>query len=268
MASVVTVDGLFFQRTDREGNAQPILKNVNMEIGDREFVSVVGPSGCGKTTLLGLCTGLLQPSQGQVLIGGAKALPSNIDKAVVFQQDSLFPWRTIQDNIALGLERGTASRKARHDKAAELATLVGLEGYEKHYPHELSGGMRQRVNVARALAVDPKVLLMDEPFSALDAQTRDLMQLELLRIWAVGKKTVMFVTHQIDEAVFLSDRVIVLSKGPGQVLADIKIDLPRPRTLDAKLSPKFQEYMREIWALIEPMHDKKVDDDTKESEQS
>ena len=247
------VKNLSFSRESRDSSSKAILSHIDVAIDDEEFVAIVGPSGCGKTTLLRLCAGLLPPSEGSVSIDGAEANAGNPAKAVVFQQDSLLPWRTIQDNIALGMERTRTTRRARHKRAASLAALVGLPGYERHYPHELSGGMRQRANVARALAVDPKVLLMDEPFSALDAQTRDLMQIELLRIWSVGRKTVMFVTHQIDEAVFLSDRVIVLSGGPGRVLADIKIDLPRPRSLESKLIPEFQQYVRGIWELIEPM---------------
>lgn len=250
--SGVRIEGLGLTRRDPAGRAVEILRDINLEFAEQSFVSVVGPSGCGKTTLLRICAGLLEPSDGHVVLGGEVASASNHKKAVVFQNDSLLPWRRVQDNIALGLERTRLPRSQRHQVAAELAALVGLAGYERHFPHELSGGMRQRANVARALAVDPDVLLMDEPFSALDAQTREVMQSELLRIWQAGRKTVMFVTHQIDEAVFLSDRVIVLSTRPGEVVADINIDLPRPRTAGMKLTAEFTEHVRHIWGLIDP----------------
>lgn len=256
------VRGLNFERIGRDNLPTLILSKIDLKIADQEFVSVVGPSGCGKTTLLRLCAGLLGTDDASVWIDGLPATAGNPSKAVVFQQDSLFPWRTVQDNIALGLERQRTSRRMRHKRAEELAELVGLSGYERHYPHELSGGMRQRANVARALAVDPGVLLMDEPFSALDAQTRELMQIELLRIWSTGRKTVMFVTHQIDEAVFLSDRVVVLSSKPGRVIADMAIEIPRPRSAADKLTPAFQEYVRRIWQEIEPMQAGGLKDET------
>lgn len=246
------VVGLGLNRQGPAGDSKEILNDINLGIEEQSFVSIVGPSGCGKTTLLRICAGLLAPSSGQAMVGGEVAAAGNHRKAVVFQNDSLLPWRRVQDNIALGLERTRYPRRQRHEVANRLAALVGLAGYERHFPHELSGGMRQRANVARALAVDPDVLLMDEPFSALDAQTREVMQSELLRIWQSGRKTVMFVTHQIDEAVFLSDRVIVLSSGPGRVIADVRIDLARPRSSAVKLTAEFNEYVRHIWSLIDP----------------
>lgn len=250
--SAVQIEGLGLTRRNPAGNAVEILSDINLDFAERSFVSIVGPSGCGKTTLLRICAGLLEPTQGRAVVSGEVASAGNHKKAVVFQNDSLLPWRRVQDNIALGLERTRVPRSERHRVADELAALVGLAGYERHFPHELSGGMRQRANVARALAVDPDVLLMDEPFSALDAQTREVMQSELLRIWQAGRKTVMFVTHQIDEAVYLSDRVIVLSSRPGEVVADLDIDLPRPRAVGVKLTTEFTDYVRHIWSLIDP----------------
>jgi NitT/TauT family transport system ATP-binding protein len=170
---------------------------------------------------------------------------------MVFQQDSLLPWRTVADNVGYGLRISGASRTAARKTAQRFIVMAGLVGFEEHYPHQLSGGMRQRVNVARALAVDPKILLLDEPFAALDAQTREIMQAELLAIWARSKTTILLITHQIDEAVFLSDRVIVFSSRPGTVREEILIDLPRPRALEVKRTGKFGEYVEHIWRLIE-----------------
>ena len=247
----LAIDCLAFDRAGRDSRRRLILVDISLTIAEGEFVAVVGPSGCGKTTLLRLCAGLLAPTSGSVSIAGQKAQPENSKKAVVFQQDSLLPWRTVRDNIGLGLERHGLGRRQRRGIAEDLGKLVGLEGHELSYPHELSGGMRQRANVARALAVDPSVLLMDEPFSALDAQTRELMQQELLRIWSVGRKTVLFVTHQIDEAVYLADRVVVLSAQPGQILSEIAIDLPRPRAISVKRQEHFNKYVAHIASLIE-----------------
>jgi NitT/TauT family transport system ATP-binding protein len=171
--------------------------------------------------------------------------------AFVFQQDALLPWRTVIDNVSFGLIPRQVSERESTARAREMLELVGLHGFERHLPKELSGGMRQRVNLARALAVDPEVLLMDEPFAALDAQTREIMQRELLKIWSASRKSVVFVTHQIDEAVYLADRVVVLGSNPGRVEAEIQIDLPRPRALEVKRTPGFMEYVDRIWRLIE-----------------
>jgi NitT/TauT family transport system ATP-binding protein len=227
------------------------LDRINLDIRDGEFVSVVGPSGCGKTTFLNVVDGLIKPTLGRIMIDGKQVSGPDYTRAVVFQSDCLLPWRTVLANIGYGLElRGLPKAQVR-ERARAHVELVGLTGFESRYPHELSGGMRQRVNLARALACDPVVLLLDEPFAALDAQTREFMQYELLNIWAKSKKTALFVTHQINEAVFLSDRVIVLSARPGRVKADIRIDIPRPRKLAAKRDPRFLEYEDHIWALIE-----------------
>lgn len=247
---MVSVSGL---RLVREGRNGPllVLDDVTFDVAHNEFVAIVGPSGCGKTTLLSVLDGLLPRTGGTISVNGEEVDRPGPDRGFVFQQDSLFPWRTVLSNISLGLEARKTDRATRHRIARDLAKLVGLSGFEEHFPHQLSGGMRQRVNVARALAVDPKVLLMDEPFSSLDAQTREVMQEELLRIWAERSKTVLFVTHQIDEAAYLADRVIVLSSRPGKVRATIPIELPRPRTLELKRTPQFVQIVEDIWQEIE-----------------
>jgi NitT/TauT family transport system ATP-binding protein len=228
-----------------------VLSNINVDVGEGEFVSIVGPSGCGKTTFLRIVDGLEPFDSGTVAIGGRPITKPGPDRAFVFQADSLQPWRNVWSNAAIGLEiQGRLSSQER-THLSELLELVGLKGFEKFYPRQLSGGMRQRVNLARALAVHPEVLLMDEPFAALDAQTREIMQTELLRIWSAAKSTVLFITHQIDEAVYLSDRVLVFSRRPGRLQEDIRIDLPRPRDPAVKRTPQFTEYVGHIWSLIE-----------------
>src|SRR5205085_707989 len=227
---------MFFSRRGRRMEA---LRDVSLEVKSGTFVSIVGASGCGKTTLLRIVDGLVPPTRGQIYIDGRPVAEPGPDRAFVFQQDALFPWRTVLDNVVFGLEvQGRNKREAR-ERADGLIRLVGLAGFEHHFPHELSGGMRQRANLARALTVDPEVLLMDEPFAALDAQTREIMQQELLRIWNADRKTVIFITHQIDEAIFLADRVIVFTVRPGRVKTVIPVPFPRPRRLDIKRTPEF-----------------------------
>jgi NitT/TauT family transport system ATP-binding protein len=235
----------------REGNFVHALKSVDLSVRSGEFVSIVGASGCGKTTFLRIVDGLETFDSGEVYLDGTALRSPGWDRGVVFQQDSLFPWRTVEQNVWFGLEAQGRPAADRRRVAHQMIELVGLHGREGAYPHELSGGMRQRVNLARAMALDPELLLMDEPFAALDAQTREVMQRELLRIWSEQRKTVLFVTHQIDEAVYLSDRVVVFSARPGRVKADIPIDIPRPRALSVKRSPEFIEYSQRIWDLIE-----------------
>lgn len=237
---------------DRERESIKVLNEIDLEIGPGEFLCIVGPSGCGKTTLIKIIDGLVKPSSGEVFIGATRVSGPGPDRAFVFQADLLYPWRTVLDNIAFGLEIQGVARAQRYAKARELAKIVGLTRFESHYPHELSGGMRQRVNLARALSVDPEILLMDEPFASLDAQTREVMQQELLKVWSTTKKTVIFITHQIDEAVYLADRVIVFSARPAVVRADIHVRIPRPRELAVKRTPQFLTYMDQIWNLIEP----------------
>ncbi len=236
--------------TKRFGSLE-VLQNISTQIRSGEFISIVGPSGCGKTTFLRIIGGLEQASDGEVHLDGRRIEGPGADRGFVFQQDNLLPWRDILANTEIGPEINGALSPEQRKNTLRLLKLVGLEGFEHYYPRQLSGGMRQRVNLARALAVDPALLLMDEPFSALDAQTREIMQTELSRIWEEGRKTVLFVTHQIDEAVYLSDRIFVFARRPGRINEIIEVDLPRPRPLSIKRTPRFVEYVDHIWKLIE-----------------
>lgn len=227
------------------------LRDVDLDLTEGEFVCVVGASGSGKSTLLRLIDGLIAPTEGEVLVGGKPVEGPGPDRAMVFQQDCLLPWQTILDNVAYGLRLAGVPKPEAHATARRYIELVGLAGFEGSYPHQLSGGMRQRANVARALAVDPRLILLDEPFAALDSQTREIMQSELLRIWSTDRKTVVFITHQIDEAVYLADRVVVLSARPGTVREIVDIDLPRPRDLHVKRTAEFGAYVDHVWSLIE-----------------
>ncbi len=229
-----------------------VLDGVDLDVRAGELVAIVGPSGCGKSTFLGAVDGLVKMRAGEIRVDDVSVDKPGADRAMVFQQDSLFPWRTVLRNISYGLElQGRMSKGDIRDRAASLVELVGLKGFGEHYPHELSGGMRQRVNIARALATDPELLLLDEPFAALDAQTREFMQVELLKILARAKKTALFITHQIDEAVFLADRVAVFSARPARIKAIVDVDLPGQRTLETKLQPRFRDLQERIWRLIE-----------------
>ena len=215
----------------RTNIAQAALEGVNLQVMEGEFVSVVGPSGCGKTTFLSVVDGLIPATGWRILVDGKVVSKPGPDRAMVFQDASLLPWRTVLRNVVYGLECHHVRASEAKDRAMHFIEMVGLAGYEQHYPHELSGGMQQRVNLARALVMDPQILLMDEPFASLDAQTREMMQEELLQIWLKAKKTVLFITHQIDEAIFLSDRVAVFTARPGRVKKMVDISLERPRKL-------------------------------------
>ena len=228
-----------------------VLRNISASISRGDFVSIVGPSGCGKTTFLRIVGGLEKANSGELKLDGRIIDGPGSDRGFVFQQDNLLPWRNILANTEIGPEIGGYRNSEQRKKTMRLLKLVGLEGFEHYFPRQLSGGMRQRVNLARALAVDPDLLLMDEPFSALDAQTREIMQTELMRIWEEGRKTVLFVTHQIDEAVYLSDRIFVFARRPGRINEIVEIDLPRPRPLSIKRTPEFVAYVDHIWKLIE-----------------
>ena len=237
---------------ERDGRQVLALSDVSLSLADGEFMAIVGPSGCGKTTLLNIVAGLLTFDAGSVAIDGTPIDGPGVDRAVVFQHSSLLPWRTVAGNIRYGMELQKRFDSAEMQRRAErLTALVGLTGFERHYPSELSGGMQQRVNLARALAADPAVLLMDEPFAALDAQTREYMQAELLKIWSAARKTVLFITHQINEAVYLADRVAVMSARPGRVKGVFEIPFERPRPLRLKRDTRFLGIEDAIWQMVE-----------------
>jgi NitT/TauT family transport system ATP-binding protein len=219
------------------------LKDVNLDIPDGRFISFIGPSGCGKTTLLKAIGNILEPTTGEITVNGhsAKEARENREFGIVFQDPVLLPWRTAFDNAKLLVEVTRQISREDQQKIMDVLKLVGLEGFEDAYPRELSGGMKQRVSIARALSLDPTILLMDEPFGALDEQTRDYMNLELLRIWSATQKTIVFVTHSIPEAVFLSDLVVLFSSRPGQIRHLIEIDIPRPRTRETRKDLKYLE---------------------------
>ena len=241
------------QRFSTGADAVVALTGVDLQVGQREFVVLLGPSGCGKTTLLRIVAGLVRPTQGDVRIderplwvGDARDNAVAQELGVVFQDANLFPWLTIEDNIALPLKLRGRPRDERRARARELCRLVGIDGFEKRWPRELSGGMRQRAAIARALSYDPKILLMDEPFGALDAMTRDQMNLELQRIWMASGCTVVLVTHSIGEAAFLADRVVLLSPRPGRIDHIADISLPRPRDLYMQTTPAFQDVVARL----------------------
>ncbi len=226
------------------------VDGATLDIAEGELVAIVGPSGCGKTTFLNAVDGLLPITSGSLSLDGRLIDRPGHDRALVFQQPSLLPWRTVIDNVLYGLELLGTPRAEARPRAQRFVDLVGLSGFEESYPLELSGGMQQRCNLARALAVDPDVLLLDEPFAALDAQTRETMQHELLRIWNETRKTAVFITHDIVEAVYLADRVIVFTARPGRVKEVLRVDLPRPRDLRVKWEPRFVEIQSRIWESI------------------
>ena len=229
------------------------LTGVNLQVAQKEFLVLLGPSGCGKTTLLRIIAGLVRPTQGDMRIDGRLLWTGETrdnavvqELGVVFQEANLFPWLNIEDNIALPLKLRGWSKVERHKRARELCRLVGIDGFEKRWPRELSGGMRQRAAIARALSYDPKILLMDEPFGALDAMTRDQMNVELQRIWMASGCTIVLVTHSIGEAAFLADRVVLLSSRPGRIDHVIEVDLPRPRDLYVQTTPVFQDVVTQL----------------------
>jgi NitT/TauT family transport system ATP-binding protein len=222
------------------------VSDVNLNVARGTFVTIVGPSGCGKSSLLLAIAGLVQPAGGSILVNGKPVSGPGRDRAVVFQDFALMPWRTVLDNVRFGLELHRWTGEDLTARARRYVELVGLKGFEHYHPHQLSGGMQQRVGIARALAVDPEILLLDEPFGSLDAQTRDEMGSELLTIWEQDKKTALFVTHGIDEAIFLADQIAVMAKNPGRITEIITVDLPRPRTVEMMDSKLFIEYRRQI----------------------
>jgi len=228
-----------------------VLRDIALTFENGSFVSIVGPSGCGKSTLLKLISGLEQPTGGRILVDNHVVTSTPENLGFMFQKDALLPWASVEQNIGVGLELKGIAQERHAARKSELISFLGLAGFEKHYPSMLSGGMRQRVSLGRLLAYEPELYLMDEPFGALDAQTKILMAKELLRIWSAHQKSVIFVTHDIEEAVFLSDRVLVMSPRPGIIKADFKIDLPRPRDFrTTKKIPLFHDLCAEIWDQI------------------
>jgi NitT/TauT family transport system ATP-binding protein len=226
------------------------LNGVTLDIHDNEFVCVVGPSGCGKSTLLNIIAGLLEPTSGTVLCDDKEVTGTGTERGVVFQQYALFPWLTVKKNVMFALEMRGIKGKAAEDEAMKYLEMVQLEKFANHYPKELSGGMKQRVAIARAYAAEPEVLLMDEPFGALDAQTRTQLQSELLETWQTQKKTCFFITHDVEEAIILAQTVIIMSARPGRIRDIVKIDIPYPRTQETKMTPEFMALKNEIWAQV------------------
>ena len=245
----VHIDNVVKKFNGRNGE-MVALNGVTLDIHDNEFICVVGPSGCGKSTLLNIIAGLLESTSGQVYCDGELVTGTGTERGVVFQQYALFPWLTVKKNVRFALEMKGIKGKEADDLAMQYLRKVDLEKFANHYPKELSGGMKQRVAIARAYAADPKVLLMDEPFGALDAQTRTQLQSELLETWEKDRKTCFFITHDVDEAIILAQKVIVMSARPGRVKAIIDIDIPYPRDQETKMSTRFLELKNQIWGLV------------------
>ena len=241
-----------FASREKSGERYTAVRDTTLAVGSGEFVSVVGPTGCGKSTLLNVAAGLLQPSSGNVRVQGAPLSGINRRAGYMFQAESLMPWRNARDNVLAGLQFAGVPEVEARRRADEWLARVGLSGFEKRYPHELSGGMRKRVALAQMLILDPEIMLMDEPFSSLDVQTRQLMENELLDLWSADRKSVLFITHDLEEAIALSDRVVVLSAGPAaHPIGEFVIDLPRPRDVnEIRMTPRFVELHTDIWHVM------------------
>jgi NitT/TauT family transport system ATP-binding protein len=238
-----------YERT-RDRSTLIALEDFSLDIREGEFVTIVGPSGCGKSTFLNVVAGLVFPAAGEITVYGNPVTGPGVDRAVVFQDYALLPWRTVEANVRFGLQMQKRVDATTADKVAHYIELVGLTGFERAYPRELSGGMRQRVGLARALATEPKLLLMDEPFAAVDAMTREIMQDELGKIVATTGQTIIFITHSVDEAITLGDRIAVVTNRPGRINEIIEVNLPRPRTRDSRHLPEFQATRDRIWELL------------------
>ncbi|HKA63602.1 MAG TPA: ABC transporter ATP-binding protein [Methylomirabilota bacterium] len=247
---MIRLEGVEKTYRTRRGDLVPALAETSLSVGSNEFVTLVGPSGCGKSTLLKLVAGLVPPTRGRIHVRDQPVEEPFPDVGFVFQQPVLLPWRTVMDNVLFSIEMLGLEPRQYRKPAADLLELTGLAGFETKYPRELSGGMQQRVAICRALLPDPSLLLMDEPFGALDAMTREEMSLELLRIWEERRKTILFVTHSISEAILLADRVVVMSPRPGRIAREITVDLPRPRTMDLEFDPRFKAHSDEVRGLI------------------
>ena len=249
MAIALEVEGLK-KSYSRDGRSLDILELAGFSVREGEFVSVIGPSGCGKSTFLHILGGFIKPDRGAIRVYGSEVHEPGPDRGMMFQEFALFPWRTVAGNVAWALEVQGVPREAIDATVERQLAMIGLADFRNHYPAELSGGMKQRVALARVLAFDPKVLLMDEPFGALDAQTREAMQEELTRLWERTGKTIVFVTHDIEEAIYLADRVVVLSARPARIKEEVTIALPRPRDITVKKSIEYHEYRNHVWDLI------------------
>jgi NitT/TauT family transport system ATP-binding protein len=247
---VIRLDGVVKTYRTRKGDLVQALAETSLTVGENEFVTLVGPSGCGKSTLLKLVAGLVPVTQGEIRVRDQIVREPFPDVGFVFQQPVLLPWRSVLDNVLFSVEMLGLDLRQYRKPAGDLLELTGLAGFETKYPHELSGGMQQRVAICRALLPDPGLLLMDEPFGALDAMTREEMSLELLRIWEERRKTILFVTHSIPEAILLADRVVVMSSRPGRIARVITVDLPRPRTMDMEFDRRFKAHSDEVRSLI------------------
>jgi NitT/TauT family transport system ATP-binding protein len=249
---MISIEALSKTFETARGTSHLALSNISLDVAEGEFVSILGPSGCGKSTLLYIVGGFVNPSEGAVRVKGATVTGPGPDRGPVFQEFALFPWKTVLGNVMYGLVEQGAPKKIAEDRARRLLEMVHLKGYENFYPKELSGGMKQRVAIARTLAYGPSILLMDEPFGALDAHTRTGMQHELLEIWERDRKTVLFVTHSVEEAVFLSDRVVVLTRAPGRMKEIVKVELPRPRRrAELLVDRRYQQYVVDIEKLMD-----------------
>ncbi|HYC13690.1 MAG TPA: ABC transporter ATP-binding protein [Stellaceae bacterium] len=249
-AAKLVIDNVALRFEPKGGPPVTALDNISLEVGENEFSVIVGPSGCGKTSLLRLVAGLIKPTEGAIYLDGAQVTRPGKDRGMVFQSYTLFPWLTVQDNVEFGPRIAGLPSEERRDISRRFLAQVGLTGFERAYPKHLSGGMMQRVALARALANDPEILLMDEPFGALDSQTRALMQEMLLEIWQRSSKTVLFITHDIDESILLGDRVYVMTARPGRIKEMVEVDIPRPRTVDVLTSPEFMSIKRRIMRSI------------------
>ena len=247
---MIRLEGVEKTYRTRRGDLVHALAETSLSVGANEFVTLVGPSGCGKSTLLKLVAGLVPSTRGRIHVRDQPVEEPFPDVGFVFQQPVLLPWRTVMDNVLFSIEMLGLEPRQYRKPAADLLELTGLAGFETKYPRELSGGMQQRVAICRALLPDPSLLLMDEPFGALDAMTREEMSLELLRIWEERRKTILFVTHSIPEAILLADRVVVMSPRPGRIARVITVDLPRPRTMDLEFDPRFKAHSDEVRSLI------------------
>lgn len=247
---IINISKSFIHSNNHGEVETPILDSISFSINTGTFISILGPSGCGKSTLLNIIAGFIPPNKGEVKFNGIPITEPNPSRVVIFQDYGLFDWKTVQGNIEFGLKAKNTPKQIRREKTQYFVDLVNLRGSENKYPSELSGGMKQRAAIARALAVEPECLLMDEPFGALDSQTRNLLQDEILSIWSKTQNTIVMITHNIEEAVYLSDRIIVLSNSPAKVLMDIMVNLPRPRFPEIRIQQEFRDIYNSLWQVL------------------